>query len=146
MPSTSSALGGAMLVDSSGVLAALDAGEPDHEDVLAAIEADERPLRITDFVIAEVDFLILKRLGPAAEQRFLEQINEGIFRRETVTDDDVLRATEIIEQFEEHRFGITDATIMALSERLGISEVLTLDARHFTVFRDRRGKALTILP
>jgi predicted nucleic acid-binding protein len=135
-----------MLVDSSGVLAALDAGEPDHEAVLAAIEADKRPLRINDFVIAEVDFLILKRFGPAAEQAFLEQINEGIFRREMVTDDDMLRASEIIEQFEDHRFGITDASLMALSERLGISEVLTLDERHFAVFRDRRGKALTILP
>ncbi len=146
MPSTSSVSEGATLVDSSGVLAALDAGEPDHDATLAAITADDRALRLTDFLIAEVDFLLLKRLGPRAEREFLEQVLEGIFWREPITDDDMVRAAEIIEQYEEHRFGTTDTTLMALSERLGISKVLTLDTRRFSVFRDRRGRPLTIVP
>lgn len=41
--------------------------------------------------------------------------------------------------------GLTDATLMALAERLR-APVLTLDWRHFGLYRDRRGKPLELLP
>ena len=135
-----------MLADTSGLLAAVDAGEPDHERTRAAIAADQGPLVITDFVLAELDFLVLKRLGAEAEMALLDQVLEGVFLREPMTHEDLTRAREIIEQYQEHRFGIADASLMALSERLSVREVLTLDQRHFGVFRDRSGKALTLVP
>ena len=128
------------------MLAAVDAGEPDHERVTEAIRAAHTSLITTDFVLAEVDFLVLKRLGVQAELALLEQFAAGIFWREQVKQLDLSRAQEIIVQYSEHKLGITDASLMALSERLGIREVLTLDRRHFGVFRDRRGQALALLP
>lgn len=41
--------------------------------------------------------------------------------------------------------GTTDATVVALAERLGVSEVATLDRRHFSVVRSRHVFALTLL-
>jgi hypothetical protein len=35
---------------------------------------------------------------------------------------------------------------MALSERLRTRDVLTLDRRHFSSFRDGKGRALNLLP
>jgi hypothetical protein len=35
---------------------------------------------------------------------------------------------------------------MAAAERLKARQVLTLDRRHFSVFRDRSGQALELLP
>jgi uncharacterized protein len=52
----------------------------------------------------------------------------------------------IIERLAEHQLGITDATLMALAERLDRCPVLTLDRRHFSIFRDRRGRSLRLLP
>lgn len=128
------------------MLAALDAGEAAHAQVSALLASDQRQLLITDYVLAEVDFLILRRLGPQAETAMLEQVLDGTFARERVADEDLRRALEISARYAEHRLGVTDTTLMALSERLGIHEVLTLDRRHFSVFRDRRGKALRLLP
>ena len=136
----------ALLVDSSGLLAAIDAGEPEHAAVHRLLERDTRPLVLTDYVIAEVDYMVLKRLGAEAEQAFIEQVLDGTFRRETVEDGDLQRAHEISIRFAEHQLGVTDATLMALSERLQTRDVLTLDHRHFAVFRDRRGRALRLLP
>jgi predicted nucleic acid-binding protein len=135
-----------LLVDSSGLLAAIDAGEPDHARVSELLAADRRPLVVTDYVVAEVDYLVLHRLGLQAEQAFIEQVLEGIFTREPVTDDDLRRALEIGDRFSEHHLGVTDATLMAISERLGARQVLTLDRRHFSVYRNRRGRALELLP
>ena len=42
--------------------------------------------------------------------------------------------------------GTTDASVIALAERLGVSEVATLDQRHFRVVRPSHVDALTLLP
>lgn len=42
--------------------------------------------------------------------------------------------------------GTTDASVIAVCERLGLVEVAPLDRRHFTVVRPRHVKALTLLP
>jgi len=36
--------------------------------------------------------------------------------------------------------------VLTVAERLNVSEVATLDRRHFTVVRPRHVKALTLLP
>ncbi len=42
--------------------------------------------------------------------------------------------------------GTTDASVVAIAERLGLTDVATLDRRHFTVVRPRHVDALTLLP
>jgi hypothetical protein len=135
-----------ILVDTSGLLALLDRGEPEHARVTAAVRTERGPLVVTDLVLAEADFLILKRLGRKAERDFLAQLLEGVFLREAVTDVDLRRAQEIGTRYADQELGVTDTTLMALGERLRVRRVLTLDRRHFAVFRDRRGRALDLVP
>jgi len=42
--------------------------------------------------------------------------------------------------------GTTDASVIALAERLEITEIATLDRRHFTAVRPRHVEAFTLLP
>jgi predicted nucleic acid-binding protein len=135
-----------ILCDTSGLLALLDSGEREHRRASAALEDVTGPLLTTDFVLAELDYLILRRLGPVAETALLKQVRDGSLTREPVTDADLLAAVRIIERLAEHQLGITDATLMALAERLDRCPVLTLDRRHFSIFRDRRGRSLRLLP
>jgi len=135
-----------IIVDTSGLLCLLDAGEAEHPRVRACVAEEPGPLVTVDFVLAETDYLVLRRLGRQAERDFLAQVMEGAVLRETVTDDDLARATKIIEQFADQELGLTDAAVMAVSERLDTLRVLTLDRRHFTPFRDRKGRALELLP
>jgi predicted nucleic acid-binding protein len=135
-----------LLCDSSGILAAIDSGEPDHERVRTFLESDGGTLLVTDFVIAEVDYLVLERLGARAEQAFLEQIIEGVFQREEVRQEDLERAAEISRKYARHQVGLTDASLMALSERRRARRILTLDHRHFSMFRNREGKGLELVP
>ena len=133
-----------LLCDTSGLLALLDSGERAHRRVRNAVETNAGPLLAIDFVLAELDHLLLHRLGPSAEGRFLEQVAKGVFLREGVSDPDFARASTIARRYREHEIGLTDAALMAVAERLRCP-VLTLD-RHFELFRDRRGSPLTLVP
>jgi predicted nucleic acid-binding protein len=42
--------------------------------------------------------------------------------------------------------GIVDAAVVAVAERLNLTEVATIDHRHFTVVRPRHVEAFTLLP
>jgi hypothetical protein len=109
------------------------------------IDEATAPRLTIDYVLAETDYLLLKRLGSEAERRFLAQVADGAVLREPVSAADFVRAIEIAEAYADLELGITDASLMAVAERLD-SSVLTLDRRHFAAFRDKRGRALTLLP
>ena len=71
---------------------------------------------------------------------------ERIFSTVELTADDYRRAAELVLTYEDLPLGTTDATVVAVCRRLGLSEVATLDRRHFTVVRPRHVETLTLLP
>lgn len=135
-----------IVLDTSGLLALLDSGEREHERVRAAVEVETGPLVVIDFVLAETDYLVRKRLGARAGRAFLTQLIDGVVLREPVGEADLARALEICEQYSDQDLGLTDAALMAVAERLGTRRVATLDRRHFAPFRDRKGRALELVP
>lgn len=57
-----------------------------------------------------------------------------------------MRAAELVRQYSDLPLGTTDATVIALCERLELHELATLDHRHFTIVRPRHVEALTLRP
>lgn len=53
---------------------------------------------------------------------------------------------ELVERYADLHLGTTDASIIALAERLGVTEIATIDRRHFTAVRPRHVDAFTLLP
>ncbi|GAA5767182.1 hypothetical protein Aros01_03684 [Streptosporangium roseum] len=54
--------------------------------------------------------------------------------------------SELVEVYADLPLGVVDASVIAVAERLGLTEVATLDRRHFTVVRPRHVDAFTLLP
>jgi predicted nucleic acid-binding protein len=52
----------------------------------------------------------------------------------------------LVRRYAELRLGGTDASVVALAERLGVDHVATVDRRHFSVVRPAHVDALTLLP
>ena len=82
-------------------------------------------------VIPEVCYMLNRRLGVNIELLFLREIIKNIFQMETLKYIDVLRAVEILEKYKDLNIGYVDASIVAVSERLKINKILTLDKKHF---------------
>ncbi len=135
-----------LIADTSGILAAVNRGDAAHEAVRGVIDSERGALVVPELVIAEVDYLILRHLGRAAEEAFLEDVLAGAWAREPVRDEDMVRAVEVLKTYRDHDVGIVDALIVALAERLQIERVLTLDHRHFRSFRLWGRKSVNIVP
>ena len=96
-------------------------------------------------VITEVAYLLETRLGVESEVRFLADLAEGNLIAEPVAASDWLRIAELVAKYRDLPLGTADASVITAAERLGVSEVATLNRRHFTVVRPATGP-FTLLP
>ncbi|MGH2406827.1 MAG: type II toxin-antitoxin system VapC family toxin [Candidatus Limnocylindrales bacterium] len=135
-----------ILLDTSGLLAALDASQRDHRAAATALRAATAPRILSPFVLAELDYLLSTRVNSAAQDRLLEQVESGVYRLESLDGADVARARVILERYRDLGPGIADASIVVLAERHDSRDVLTLDERHFRALRGPGGQPFRLLP
>lgn len=135
-----------ILLDTSGVLAALAVDEPRHVECAAALRESAGPLLLSPFVLAELDYLIVKLAGAAMELEFLAEVARGAFRLESLDAADVGEAREVLLDHPRLGAGLADASLVVLSRRFRCLDLLTLDERHFRVLRGWNGRPFRILP
>jgi predicted nucleic acid-binding protein len=103
------------------------------------------PLIVPSLVITEVTYLIGTRLGAVAEVRFLGDFAAGNLLAEPVAAGDWMRIAELVAHYRDLPLGTTDASVIAAAERLGVTEIATLNHRHFRVVRSALGP-FTLVP
>lgn len=135
-----------ILVDSSGLLAAIDSTQRDHQAARSALEAMEPPLLLSPFVLAELDYFLATRVGPEAESSFLQEVADGAYQLEPFGGADVAAALEVVARYPDMRLGLADASIVVLAQRHSVTDVLTLDERHFRNVRTSAGQQFRLLP
>ena len=101
---------------------------------------------LPDIVLPELSYLILKRLGVKILVDFLRSVTNGDFEIVRTTESDLNRAAEILEKFNDNNIDLVDAVIVAMPERLEITKILTVDRRHFSVFKPVHCENFTLLP
>lgn len=135
-----------ILLDTSGLLAALDESQRWHADCARVLAAAVEPLVLSPFVLAELDYLLCTRVGAAAQLALLDEVVAGAYRLEPFGADDVESARTVIDRYADQAIGLADASILVLAARHGAHDVLTLDQRHFRVLRAIDGRPFRILP
>ncbi len=90
--------------------------------------------------------MLATRLGVEPEVRFLGDLAAGAFAVEPVAAADWLRIAELVAHYSDLPLGTVDASVVSTAERLGITEIATVDRRHFTVVRPNHVAAFTLLP
>lgn len=138
-----------IVCDTGPLVAAALANDRDHRacvDLLTGLHLAGRPLLVPAPVTAEVGYLLAREAGARVEALFLRSLAEGDFEPVDVTAEDYARAADLVERYENLPLGTTDAVVVAVAERLGVTEVATLDHRHFSVVRPRHVETFTLLP
>ena len=135
-----------ILLDTSGLLAALDSSQRQHGEAVAALRASRGPLALSPFVLAELDYLLATRIGPAAALALLAEVARGAYRLEPFDAADIAAAHDIVEEYGDLDVGLADASIVVLAHRYETRDVLTLDQRHFRTLRGPAGRPFRILP
>ncbi len=65
---------------------------------------------------------------------------------EPVAAVDWLRIAELVARYRDLPLGTVDASVVIAAERLGLSDIATVDRRHFSVVRPVHVDAFTLLP
>lgn len=135
-----------LIVDTGPLLAAADRDDRDHAACLALLEDDDGPLVTTAMVIAEAAYLFHRQLGPNAEASPYDSILDGTLTVEPLTTMDWDRVRAVVLTYADLRLGGTDASLVTIAERLGVTRLATLNHRDFRVVRPRHADAFELLP
>jgi len=135
-----------LLVDTNIWLAAADR-RSDRHLVCTAVLLDHRDdLAAPVPVIAETSWLILDRLGPAAQRYFLQLVVTGRLDAVDLDAGDWRRCAELIDRYADLRLDLMDASIVAVAERTAATTIATFNHRDFRVVRPRHCDAFQLIP
>jgi uncharacterized protein len=132
------------VVDAGPLYAAADVDDQDHEASLAALGRADLRLVLPALVVAEATYFVGRRLGAPAESKFLKGLAE--LDVEGPNREDFERMAELTEKYADFPLGGTDASVVALAERLDASTIVTLDRRHFAAVAPSHRASFELLP
>jgi predicted nucleic acid-binding protein len=135
-----------LLADTNIWLAAADRRSDRHAECAALVRKHRGELASPVPVIAETAWLILDRLGAAAQVAFLRMVTGGQLAPVDLTAADWQRCAQLAEQYASLRLDLIDASLVAVAERLGHTTLATLNHRDFHVVRPRHAGAFELLP
>jgi uncharacterized protein len=135
-----------IVLDTSGLLAAIDGSQRHHAAAAAALRRADAPLLLSPFVLAELDYLLATKVSQQAEAALLDQVAGGAYRLEPMAAEDIARALEIVNRYRDLQLGLADASLIVLAERHGTLDLLTLDERHFRAVSGPGGRPFRLLP
>ena len=128
------------------MLAAGNVKDQAHQACLKLLRQVEGPLLVPSPVLGEIGYLLQSRVGLEAEVAFVKSFGGDGFHIAELEDQDILRMAGLVETYIDLPLGIVDAAVVAIAERLRLTEIATLDHRHFNVVRPNHVRAFTLLP
>jgi predicted nucleic acid-binding protein len=133
-------------MDTGGLYAALDANEALHGRAVAALVATRPPRVVSPFVLAELDYLIARRVGHQAQMALIDEVARGAYQLEPFSSEDVAHARRVMERYADLRIGLADASVVVLANRHRTLDLLCTDERHFRALRGMGGRPFRLLP
>jgi uncharacterized protein len=132
------------IVDAGPLYATADIADRDHAACRAVLSRQDLQLVVPALAIAEATYFVGQRLGPTAEAAFLRGV--GTLEIEGPSARDIERMAELVKTYADFPLGGTDASVIALAERLEAPIIVTLDRRHFAAVRPSHKESFEILP
>ena len=135
-----------LLVDSNIWFAVNDRSAAAHAVCVEWVATNRADLAVTAPVAAETGWLLLDRFGPDKANTFLNLIATDRLAVIDTTSDDWERIVELCTTYATMELDVVDASIVAAAERLGHTEIATLNGRDFHVVRPRHCTGFVLLP
>ncbi len=126
-----------ILIDSGILLSYYQQQEPLHQAVVAFFDQNAAQLITSPICIAEVLWLLGAPSDPrvlTAQNHLLGAVSRGGIEGSNLLPEDYSRIAELNQRYADLPGDIADLTLVTLSERLEIAEILSLDS-DFDVYR-----------
>lgn len=135
-----------IVVDTSALLAFYNPNDVYHQAVVKVISNTNEELVTNQFVLAELKYLLSTRFGLRQELEVMTDLVSGAYLIDSLTKEELNESITVIHKYQKLNIGLTDASLLVLSEKYSTRKILTLDRRHFRSLRTSKNKALTLLP
>jgi len=133
------------MADTGFVVALLNRSDAMHS-IVTTVYIQQKQILLPQTVLAELAYLVGRNASVATVVAFLQGLSASRFRLVALTDQDVIRVAEILDEYADSRIDFVDASVMAIAERYGIKKIFTLDQRDFRLFRPKHCNSFEILP
>ena len=136
-----------VLVDTGAWYALADRSDARHAEARRWYQsrALHEDLVTTDLILAETFTLLMSRLGHQAARAWWDAFRAASLRYVVPTPSDFDRASEVLAQFSDHHFSLTDCVSFAIMERLGVYTAFSFPGgkgRRDTPWRARSRRAV----
>ena len=135
-----------VLIDTSFLLALAVTRDPNHALAQTTINIINTVFVLPIPVMPELFYMISVRANYKAAVNNFGYLQRAGFQVEPISLTDRERMAEIMAKYLDAQFDFVDIAIMALAERLEITQILTFDRRDFTIFRPRHCAYLELFP
>lgn len=133
-----------VLLDTGPLIALLSERDEHHDRCVEAAKSLRGPFFTSWPVITEAAYLLRDR--PIAVQKLLAWICTSKIHLLQLATDDAKEIAQILVRYADQSFDLADVSLMWLVEREKIETVFTIDYRHFSVYRTKRGDPLSLVP
>ncbi|HEY3057628.1 MAG TPA: PIN domain-containing protein [Chloroflexota bacterium] len=132
------------IVDAGPLYAWADESDKHHDRCHAVLARADLRFIIPTLVVTEATYFVGRNLGAHAEADFLRALAQ--FEIEAPLLREWARMADLCVQYADFPLGGTDASVVALAERLNTDVIVTVDRRHFGAVRPRHVAAFQLLP
>lgn len=134
------------ILDTGVLYAFLDKTDAYHQPAVEIMSSIRDGIVFPVPAVTEVSYFVKKHLGLNRLANFLGDLSDTSLILEAPQSSDYLRSAEVLIKYNDANIDFVDAMIVAMAERLNISKILTVDRRHFQIFRPVHCAAFELLP
>jgi predicted nucleic acid-binding protein len=133
-----------VLVDAGPLVALLDRADREHEACVATLRALRKPLITVWPAFTEAMYL----LGGSwlGQKGLWSRLETQALTLASLDQQDAPRMRELMEKYRDLPMDLADAALVRVAERESLTEIFTLDRRHFSVYRPGRRRRFSIVP
>lgn len=133
-----------LLVDAGPLVAILNGRDRHHGACIDVLKEMRRPLLSTWMPVTEAMYLL--DFSISAQGALLEMIERGALQVLDVIREDLPAMHRLMRKYRDQPMDFADASLVQVADRLGLSEMFTLDRRDFGVYRLSRNRAFRVVP
>jgi uncharacterized protein len=133
------------IVGAGPLIALLDRDDQDHAACVAAAPKLSGPLLTTWPAITEAMYLMGSRVGWTGQEHLWSLVLREDLRIATLDAAGLARARELMQKYRDLPMDLADATLVALAEKLNLTQIFTLDD-DFRTYRLHGRKSFRIVP
>jgi predicted nucleic acid-binding protein len=133
-----------VLVDAGPLVALIDRGDPEHDGCVAALKRIQDPLVTVWPAFAEA----MSLLGGAwlGQKALWSRLETATLALAPLDETDAPRMRELMEKYRDLPMDLADAALVRVAERDSLTEVFTLDRKHFSIYRPGRRRRFSVVP